>query len=335
MNRAHATAAVLAGDVGGTKTVLALCSLQEGRLCLKVEETYSSREAKNLEQIIDRFIAMHREPVTSACIGIAGPVKNGRCITTNLPWHVSESSLKERFGWKRVELINDLAAWAYGVPILNQDDYFPLNTAATVPTQNQGLVAPGTGLGEALLVYIDGKYVALPSEGGHVDFAPNNEVEVELWRYLHRRFGHVSVERVLSGPGLFNIYSWLRDFKGEKEPAWLAERIDKTDPPKAITEAAIDQEPLCRRALALFVSIFGAVAGNLALTGTTTGGIYLCGGIPPRILSFLTAGHFMEAFVNKGRFQAYLEQIAVRVILNGKTPLLGAAQRAFEMQQSI
>lgn len=326
---------VLAGDIGGTKTNLGLFSRGKRRPVAKVIETYPSRDAPHLESIIERFLSKHGTSIRSACFGIAGPVIKGRSQTTNLPWNVSEVRIKKRFKWSQVGLINDLAATAYAVPFLNSRELFSLNKAKAGKEQNLALVAPGTGLGEALLIFAEGQYIPVASEGGHADFSPNNESEVELWRYLSQRFEHVSAERVLSGPGLVNIYSWLRDSERFGEPAWLARNMEKIDPARAITEAALtDKDPLCVASLNTFVSMLGAAAGNLALTAMTTGGVYLGGGIPPKILPKLEEPIFMKAFTNKGRFKEFLERIPVRVILNDKAALLGAAHCAISSLES-
>ena len=326
---------ILAGDIGGTKTNLALFTAGERRPRLRVFETYSSGQSHGVEAIVGRFLKKHSSKITSACFGIAGPVVNGRCKTTNLPWFVSEARIKKRFNWEHVRLINDLTATALSVPLLNGRELYALNRVKVKKGQNLGLVAPGTGLGQALLVFQNGTYSPISSEGGHADFSPNSEKEIELWRYLHKRFGHVSIERVLSGPGLLNIYSWLKDSGRFREPAWLKQKIKEMDPPRAITESAMNERhPLCAETLNMFVSILGSVSGNLALTGMTTGGVYLGGGIPPRILPVLKKGIFMKAFINKGRFRDFLEKIPVRVILNDKAALLGAAFYALELEQT-
>jgi len=320
---------ILAGDIGGTKTNLGLFLKGKKRPLLKVIEMYSSRGEFKLENIIKQFLEKHPVSIASACFGIAGPVVNGRCKTTNLPWDVSEAKIKKIFGWKKVRLINDLTATGQGIPLLNSRELVSLNSVRNQKGQTLGLIAPGTGLGMALLIYQEGRYLSVSSEGGHADFSPNNENEVNLWQYLHKRLGHVSIERVVSGPGLLNIYSWMKESRPHKEPEWLARRIKEMDPARVITEAAIkEKNPLCIEALTMFVSILGGVSGNLALTGMTTGGIYLGGGIPPKILSVLQKGLFMKAFTNKGRFKDLLEKIPVRVILNERTALLGAASFA-------
>lgn len=335
MNDLEDRTLVLAGDIGGTKTNLGLFIRGRRRPLLKVIESYSSRRAANLENIIKRFLEKHRISIFSACFGIAGPVVNGRCKTTNLPWDVSEARIKGRFRWERVRLINDLTATAQGIPLLNSRELVYLNRARPRKGQNLGLIAPGTGLGMALLIYQEDRYISVSSEGGHADFSPNNEDEVELWQYLHKRLGHVSLERVLSGPGLLNVYSWLKDSGQYKEPLWLARKIKEMDPARVIAEAAMNNKsPLCIKSLNMFVSVLGAVSGNLALTGMTTGGLYLGGGIPPKVLPVLKKGIFMKAFTNKGRFRNYLEKIPVRIILNDKAALLGAAFLAFEIEQT-
>jgi len=323
---------VLAGDIGGTKTNMGLFQMGKSRPILKQFESFSSRETANLEDIIQQFLKQHPSTVACAGFGIAGPVLDGRCKTTNLPWDVSEDRIKKRFGWPCVSLINDLAATAVAIPLLNNKEFFPLNSARTRKKGNIALIAPGTGLGEALLIFQNEGYAPLSSEGGHADFAPNSDFEVELWKYLHKRFGHVSVERVLSGPGLFNIYSWLKDSGRYREPSWLAQKIKEDDPARVITAVAlVDRGTLCVEALKMFVSILGAVSGNLALTGMTTGGVFLGGGIPPKILPILKKGLFMKAFKAKGRFSDILEKIPVKVILNDRSALMGAATHAFKM----
>jgi glucokinase len=323
---------VLAGDVGGTKTNLGLFAARKRRPVARVVESFSSGGSPGLETIVESFLYKHRTDVCSACLGIAGPVVLGKSKTTNLPWEVSEVSLKKRFKWPHVRLLNDLTATAEAVPLLTNRERVALNEARAPRHQNLALIAPGTGLGQALMVFRNGEYVPVSSEGGHVDFAPANEAEVRLWRYLRSMFGHVSVERVLSGPGLAHIYAWLRDTEGHREPVWLKGRLEQEDPAKVITEAALNQrQALCREALRVFVSVLGRTAGNLALTGTATGGVYLGGGIPPKILPALEEEGFAKAFVDKGRFEAYLKKIPLYVILNDKAALLGAAKVAFEI----
>ena len=317
---------ILAGDIGGTKTNLGLFTQGKRRPLPKVIKTFSSPNAPDLENIIRQFLEIHPASVTHACFGIAGPVINGTSKTTNLPWDVSEVRIQEQFNFNHVSLLNDLTATAMAIPLLNSDEFFPLNQAEPIKGHNLALIAPGTGLGIAMLIYQNDRHLPIPSEGGHADFAPNNETEDELWRYLHRCYGHVSIERVVSGSGLVNIYRWLKDSDRLNEPDWLRQKLKEMDPAKTIAEAALANKDVgCVKALDMFISIFGAVAGNLALTGMTTGGVYLGGGIPPKILSKLKEDIFMEAFTNKGRFKELLENIPVKVILNDKSALIGAA----------
>jgi len=321
---------ILAGDIGGTKTNLGIFRPGKRRPLPIAIESFPSRESSDLATIIERFLKKHPVVVNGACFGIAGPVVQGKSKPTNLPWEISEVSLKRRFGWRHVHLLNDLAATAEAIPLLTRREQFALNPTKAQRNQNLALVAPGTGLGEALLIFQDNKYIHVASEGGHVDFAPQNEVEVRLWRYLQKKFGHVSVERILTGPGLVNVYEWLRGSEGYRESGWLKKRLEEEDPARVITETGLAHEhPLCAETLNVFVSILGATAGNLALTSMTTGGVYLGGGIPPKILPALKGDPFMKAFTSKGRFEGLMKRIPVNVILNDKAALIGAAQSCF------
>jgi glucokinase len=321
---------ILAGDIGGTKTNLGIFTQGKNRPILQAMETYSSQSSSNLEDIIQQFLKSHPVNIRSACFGVAGPVINGRCKVTNLPWDIAESRIKKQFHWPHIRLINDLAATAMAIPFMTHKEFVSLNKARAQKDQNLALIAPGTGLGQALLVVDDGHYTPISSEGGHVDFAPTNEEQIELWRHLHRKWGHVSIERVASGMGLASIYSWIKHKKQYREPLYLRRMFREMDPAKAVTQAAMkDNNPLCSKALDMFISILGAVAGNLALTGMTRGGVYLGGGIPPKILPRLKQGRFMKAFADKGRFQSFLEKIPVKVIMNDKAALVGAAHYAF------
>jgi glucokinase len=327
---------ILAGDIGGTKTNLGLFVRGKRRPLMRVMETYPSRQSPGLERIISRFLEEHPATVSAACFGVAGPVQNGRCRTTNLPWDVSELRIRNRFKWPHVLLINDLTAAARAVPLLNRKELFSLNRAKARKGRNIALVAPGTGLGQALLVGQGGHSLPVSSEGGHADFAPTGKREAQLWEYLRGRFGHVSLERVLSGPGLLNIYAWLKASGQYKEPPRLARLLRTMDPAGVISDAAIHgRSRICSESLNMFISILGAASGNLALTAMTTGGVYLGGGIAPRILPKLKEGLFMKAFTAKGRFTGLMKKIPVRVILNDKAALLGAAHRAFEASDGI
>jgi glucokinase len=330
MNEKSKMNTVMAGDIGGTKTRLGLFKSQPGRPVLKTMETYSSQEYKSLEQIIEDFLDRNPVEIESACFGVAGPVINGRCKVTNLPWIISETRIRQRFRFARTKLVNDLAATARAIPVLVSRELYALNKVRLKKGSNIGLVAPGTGLGQALLISRNGEEaIPVSSEGGHVDFAPTHEAEMELWRFLHRQYGHVSVERVISGTGLRNIYSWLKHSGRYKEPAWLRQKLHNLDQARVISETAIMRKtPICVKTMELYVSILGAVSGNLALIALTNGGIYLGGGIPPKIIPILQSGLFMKSFVDKGRFRSILEKVPVRVILNNQAALLGAAKYA-------
>jgi glucokinase len=320
---------ILAGDVGGTNTRLAFCESQAGRPVPAVIEVFPSKEYAGVEEILAKFLAQHAHPMEAAAFGIAGPVRNGRCKTPNLPWVADASTLAATLGLERVELVNDLEANAHGISVLGEQDFAVLNPADGDAAGNRVLISAGTGLGEAGLICGRDGYEPFASEGGHADFAPRSETEIELLRYLLTKFDHVSYERVLSGPGLRNVYTFFRDTGRAGEPAWLAQEMKQNDPARLITEHALnDTSPLCVLALELFVSIYGAEAGNLALKAMATGGVYIGGGIGPKILPKLREPGFLQAFIAKGRFSKLLEAIPVRVILNDKTALLGAGRLA-------
>ncbi|MBW1782067.1 MAG: glucokinase [Deltaproteobacteria bacterium] len=319
---------VLAGDIGGTKTHLARYFQGKTRPVARDMASYASRDAADLETLVARFLEKNPGPVDNACFAIAGPVIDGLCRTTNLPWQVSESHLTQRFGW-HVRLVNDLAATALGIALLHSRELFALNTARPQKGKNIAIIAPGTGLGTSILSCHGGKYIPIASEGGHADFAPIDETHVLLWREMAQRYGHVSIERIVSGVGLLNIFFFLKNKERYRVPAWLVRNIENGDPARAIAEAALqEKEPLCIETLGMFTAALGSIAGNLALTVLATGGVYLGGGIAPKILPALTDGVFMSAFTNKGRFKALLEKIPVRVILNDKAAIIGAAHCA-------
>lgn len=329
-------ALLLAGDIGGTKTQLGLFRRGAARPVRVALSTFASVSAQGLEELVERFLGHHPAPVAAACFGIAGPVLDGRCATTNLPWKVTEAGLRDRFGWPSVRLVNDLAATAMGVPLLRSSELAALDRRRPRRCHNQVVIAPGTGLGIGLLIAEGDRRVAVATEGGHVDFGPNSTLEAELWQYLQQRLGHVSVERVASGMGIANIYRFLVDSGRFAEHEALARQVSDGDPAAAIATSAMaeDPDPLCVATMELFLAILGAVAGNLALTLLPFGGLFLGGGIPPKILPLLRRGTFRRAFVNKGRFRDLVDRFPVRVILNQHTALLGAAQHALEMAEA-
>ncbi len=322
---------ILAGDIGGTKTTLAYFRIEAGRLKPILENTFSSREHGSLREIARKFVSMNSLRIEHACFGVAGPVKEGRSETTNLPWVVDSKVLSADLGIETAWLINDLEATAYGIKALEPKDFTILNNGSSDAKGNAAVIAAGTGLGEAGFYWDGENHHPFACEGGHADFAPRNEIEMELLRHLLERYSHVSYERVLSGPGLFNIYSFLRD-KGSfgKEPRWLTEKISRgDDPSSAVSEAALEGAcELCVKALDTFVSIYGAEAGNLALKTLATGGVYVGGGIAPKIIKKLTDGTFIKAFFDKGRFENLMKTMPVSVMLNEKTALLGSARYA-------
>ncbi len=321
---------ILAGDIGGTKTNLGIFQMGKRRPLVKRFKSYPSGDFEKFEEIIALFLSENNEKVKKACFGIAGPVEKERCKITNLSWDVSSSRIKKTFNLKSVKLVNDLGAMAASVPYLTSSEIFKINEERPEKNGNIALIAPGTGLGQSLLVYGSGKYIPVPSEGGHVDFAPNNDLEDGLLKFLRKQYGHVSLERIISGIGILNIYNYLKATGKYKEPRWLEKRIASEDSGKVINESAQEKgNKLCLKTIDMFLSILGASAGNLALTGLTRGGVYIGGGIPPRLLWRFMDGSFMKAFSDKGRFKGLMTTIPVYIILNSSAGLLGAAVEAF------
>ena len=370
--RARGSRVILAGDVGGTKANLGLFEMSgEGPLKLLAAASFASSAFAGLAAVVEAFLRQAspvvgagggRAEVTAACFGVAGPVIDNRTSTPNLAWEIDGGELARGLGLPAVLLINDLVATAEGIPLLADDELVALQAGeprqpqAGVETRpgreasgpaagNQVLIAAGTGLGMALLPVAGGVRVTVPSEGGHADYAPRDADEAALLLYLRRRFGeHVSVERVVSGPGLVVIYEHLRDAGDVAESPAVRAALSAAaspaaggaeaagEPARVIAEAALaGADALCGRALDMFISAYGAAAGNLALTGTAVGGVYLGGGIAPKILPRLAGGSFIRAFLDKGRFETYLRRIPVRVLLNDRTAMLGAARRAAAM----
>ncbi|HXB22932.1 MAG TPA: glucokinase [Candidatus Solibacter sp.] len=320
---------ILAGDIGGTNTRLAFFKEEAGRLQLAAEKVYPSREHKGLDEIVIMFLREQGVSIRLACFGIAGPVLHGRVSASNLPWIIDAAELSRHLGTETVWLINDLEAHASGIDDLEPADFINLNSVEP-SAGNAALIAAGTGLGEAGLYWDGARRHAFPCEGGHCDFAPRNDLEIALLQYLLKRFGRVSYERVLSGPGLKIIYEFLRDSGTEQEPDWLRQELSQlADPVAAISKNGLEEKAaICQRALEMFVSIYGAEAGNLALKLMATGGLFMSGGIAHKILPKLREPAFLEAFVSKGRLQPVLETIPVRIIVNDKVGLIGAARYA-------
>lgn len=329
---------LLAGDIGGTKTNLAIFATdtEEGWRRPLAEATFPSGRYPSLEALVEAFRQQHQARIERASFGVAGPVVGGRATITNLPWVLEEHHLKQVLGVSRVHLLNDLTAIAHGVPYLGDEDLHTLNAGHPVQQGAIAVVAPGTGLGEAFLTWGGNRYHAHTSEGGHADFAPADALQLELLHYLQLRYPHVSFERVCSGKGLPNIYAFLKEAGYASEPAWLTEALaHAADPTPVIVENALQTEracKLCTLTMEVFVSILGAEAGNMALKVLATGGVFLGGGIPPRILPFLSEGRFMQSFLRKGRLSDVLIPVPVSVILNPNIALLGAARHGFEME---
>jgi glucokinase len=346
---------ILAGDIGGTKINLALYEWTTERTEPVRLESFHSADYKSLEDILLEFLSPPKPPtplddfestdaaedrendqppdepvkVAAACFGVAGPVIENQSRTTNLPWLVDGPAIAKRFDIRRVQLLNDLEATAYGILWLRPDEFEVLNQGT--PRQKRqalALIAAGTGLGEGILFWDGKSYRPMPSEGGHADFAPNNDYEIELLRYLRSQYLHVSYERLVSGPGLHAIYEFIRDTKSN-EPTWLAEKVKAGNPAAEIAEAGLKgQAEIAKQALDLFTSIYGAEAGNLALKALSLDGLYVAGGIAPKLITKLKDGTFMKAFTNKGRFKRLLSTIPVKVVMNPQTALIGAASVA-------
>ncbi|HKV28493.1 MAG TPA: glucokinase [Candidatus Acidoferrales bacterium] len=324
---------ILAGDVGGTNTRLAFFEKRGEKLHNAFEHIYPSHAYASLEDIVAEFLDSRKFPLESVAIGVAGPVRDGVCRATNLPWVVDSRLVAKRIGVPSITLLNDLEANAYGIATLAEDDFAVLQRGVAHAKGNCAVISPGTGLGEAALHWDGARYLPLASEGGHSSFAPRDELQDELLKYYRAQFGHVSWERFVCGPGLVSIYEFLRDTGRGEEPSWLAAKIKNGDPAPVISEAALaGKSALCEKALDLFVVLLGSEAGNVALKMLALGGVYIGGGIAPKILPKLQTPAFLVAFADKGRMKEMLASMPVRVILNDGTALRGAALRAMMLQ---
>jgi glucokinase len=320
---------ILAGDVGGTKVDLALYDFTQGKLHYTRDKVYRARDYTGLEVIVKEFLGSDK--VTAACFGVPGPVRDGRLRLTNLPWTIDSRELSTNLGIQHVFLINDLEANGYGVAELTPEQVYTLSEGDSSQVGNRALIAAGTGLGEGYLVWNGKTHIPYPSEGGHVDYAPRNEDEIDLLRFLKQKYnGRVSFERVVAGMGLTSIYEFLRDVRGMDEPASLAAKLaEASDPNSVITEMALSaRSEICEKSMDMFVSAYGAEAGNLALKVLSVGGLYVGGGIAPRILEKLKDGTFLKAFTDKGRLSQLLINMPVRIILESRAALMGAAAYA-------
>ncbi len=314
---------ILAGDIGGTKVNLALFD----NAARVMEKRYESRKFSGIEEILDHFLKDTDLKIEKACFGVAGPIVEGKCSLTNLPWQVDAESLKKKLAINTVWLINDLVATAYSIPYLGFDDVEVLQTGTSADNGAISVVSAGTGLGQAFLIpEKTGNYIILDSEGGHCDFSPRNGLESELLFFLQKKYSRVSIERVVSGPGLLDIYAFFKSVANKEGVESEPEPVGST---ASIIDRAIAKEsPVCEKSLKLFISLYGALAGNLALQYLSCGGVYLAGGIAPKVLPLLKEYGFMGAFIAKGRFENYLLEIPVKVVMNETAPLLGAAQYA-------
>ncbi len=320
---------ILAGDIGGTNARLAAFETEGNRLQCVVEKVYPSKEHNGLPEIVSHFVKTEGIPAQSACFGVAGPVRGGRSKISNLPWVIDSHELATQLRLRTVGLINDLEAFAYGIDALDSKDFVTISEGSGDAEGNMAVVSAGSGLGEAGLYWDGFRHHPFACEGGHTEFAPKNDLEVELLQYLMKKYGHqhVSNERILSGPGVRNVYEFLRDTSKEEEPAWLTEQLASArDVPALISELALTKKvPICDRTLSIFVSVFGSEAGNCALKFMGTGGIYVAG-IAGKIVPKMKEPTFMESFLDKGRMKSLLEGIPIKIVLNDDAGLIGAAR---------
>jgi len=317
---------VLSGDVGGTTTRLALFDMAAGRTELLERRDYTSADYASFTKILADFSTHTDTDCSAACFGVAGPVRAGRSRITNLPWTIDAHALEAGFGWPRVGLLNDLEAIAWGIGALGEEDVCVLNAGQPDDHGHQAVIAAGTGLGQAGRIRVGEHYHPVACEGGHADFAPGSPTEAALLAWLEARFGHVSWERVVSGTGLVNIHAFLSKHRKAATPGWLQEAMQEGDAAAAITDAAqTGTDAVCREALDLFIRCYGAEAGNLALKLMATGGVFIAGGIAPKLIGRLQQGDFMEAFCAKGRMQGLMETMPVKVLRNERASLLGPA----------
>jgi len=321
--------AYLAGDIGGTKTHLSLVVEEKGKMVRVKDQKYPSQKYLNLRQIVKEFLKGESHEISKACFGIAGPVKKRKSQATNLPWLVDCDVLEKELHIEKVSLINDLEANAYGLNMLSEEEYYVLNAGDPDAKGNQAMISAGTGLGEAGIFFDGKRHTPFACEGGHVDFAPRNALEDELLRYLRKKFGHVSYERILSGPGLYNVYQFVVETKKESEDLEILKEIQSGDSPRLISEKGESgRSKACVRTLEIFISIYGSEAGNTALKMLALGGVFIGGGIAPKILGAIKRGDFLSSFQGKGRFSELLGGIPIRVVLNDNTALLGSTYYA-------
>jgi len=323
---------LLAGYIGASRVDLARVGHKAGEIKLTGFQTYPARDFKNLDSILEVYLRKAKKEFSAVCLGVAGPVIKNKVTTTNLPWHLSRSGIQKKFAFGEVKLINDVVATAHGLSFLDQDKFYTINEGTPEKNGNIGLMAAGSGLGQAL-IYSDGKAIyPYASEGGHSDFAPGNQLETELWEYLYSELGHVEVEDIVSLTGLERIYNFLVDTQSGVRSDWFEAADDR---PSAIVEKALsDADDTASRTLDVFIDCYASEASNLALKGMTLGGIFISGMIAPRIITALDKGKFMHRFVKKGKMEGMLKKMPVAVIIEERTALLGAASVALSMHES-
>jgi glucokinase len=333
---------ILAGEIGATRTRLAAFESEGNQLRAVVEKIFMSQELSGLAEVIPDFIRNEGIPVDSACFGVAGPVRNGRSKISNLPWTVDSRDLAKQLKLNSVGLINDLEAYAYGIDALESKDFITLNEGSEDAEGNRAVISARTGLGMAGLYWDGYRHHPFACEGGHADFAARDDLEKELLGYLQKKYGRISCERILSGPGIKNIYDFLRDTGKAEEPDWLRKELaEAPDPPALVSQLALEKKAdICDRALSIFVSIYGAETGNCALNLMATGGVFLGGSIAARIVPRMKDAIFLESFLDKGRMQALLQDMPVKIVLNDDSGLIGAArytliQRAFRRASRV
>lgn len=319
---------ILAGDIGATRTRLAAFETEGNRLQCVVEKIYMSHDHPGLPEILTQFIRSEGIPVHSAAFGVAGPVRSGRSKISNLPWVIDSRELAKQLKLNSVALLNDLEAYAYGIDALESKDFITLSEGSEDAEGNRAVISARTGLGVAGLYWDGFRHHPFPCEGGHADFAPRTDLHVELLAYLQKKYGRVSCERILSGPGIRNIYDFLRDTHKTDEPSWLREQMNAApDPPALISQLALEgKAAICDLTMSTFVSIFGAETGNCALHYMTTGGIFVGGSIAAKNVAKMKDPAFMQSFLDKGRMEVLLKDMPVKIILNDDCGLIGAAR---------
>jgi len=320
---------ILAGDIGGTRNLLAAFQTEGSKLQLVVEKTYKSQQHEGLQEIISTFVKTEGIPVHSACFGVAGPVRGGKSKISNLPWTIDSRELAAQLKLGTVGLINDLEAYAYGIDALESKDFVTLSEGLGADAEgNRVVIAARTGLGVAGLYWDGFRHHPFPCEGGHADFAPKSDLEAELAQYLRKKYDHVSCERILSGPGIKNIYDFLRDAGKAKEPGWLQKQMSEApDPSALISQLALENKAaICDQALNIFVGVYGSETGNRALNFMATGGVFIGGNIAAKNVPRMQDPIFMNSFLNKGRMSALLADMPVKIVMNDDSGIIGAAQ---------